>query len=687
MSQTSTEPDAVDPFLWLEEVLGDEALSWVRERNAESARQLEDPSFAPLEREILAVLDSDAKIPYVTQEGRWLYNFWRDAKHVRGLWRRTTLAEYRKAEPGWQTVLDLDALGAAEKEHWVFHGAQFLRPGHRRCLMSLSRGGSDAVVVREFDVEAKAFVQGGFALPEAKTEVAWIDQDTLYVGTDFGPGSLTSSGYPRLAKRWKRGTPLAAAAVVFEGAATDISVSAWRDPTPGFQRDFAQRSPSFFTNETFLVGPGGKLTRLEVPLDAKSAVHREWLLVELRTAWTAGGRTFPAGALLAARLDAFLAGGRALEVLYAPTPTASLQSWSWTRGRLVLNVLDDVKSRLTVLAPTAAGWTRAPLDGAPEVGSVSASPLDELESDDLFLVATDFLTPTSLSLLSPGKPPERLKQMPSFFDATGLEVTQHFTTSTDGTRVPYFQVSRAGLALDRSHPTLLNGYGGFEISMLPTYSGGIGRGWLAKGGVYVLANIRGGGEYGPRWHQAALQRNRPRADEDFAAIAEDLVRRGVTSPKRLGVLGGSNGGLLVGNMLVRHPQLLGAVVCMVPLLDMKRYTHLLAGASWMEEYGDPDQPDQWAYIQTFSPYHKLVPGAALPPTLFVTSTRDDRVHPGHARKMMAKMRSMGYDARYFENIEGGHGGAADNRQAAHLWALAYRFLARTLGLDPDAKGK
>ncbi|HEY4002592.1 MAG TPA: prolyl oligopeptidase family serine peptidase, partial [Candidatus Xenobia bacterium] len=416
----------------------------------------------------------------------------------------------------------------------------------------------------------------------------------------------------------------------------------------------------------------------DVPLDAEAGCFREWMTVRLRSAWTVGGHTWPAGALLATRFDDFMAGQRHFVMVYQPQPNTSLAHYEWTRHHLILNVLQDVKSTLSVLTPSAGDWHREPFEGAPKFATASVEAVDDQVSDDYFMQVTGFLSPPTLYYGQIGRQPEKLKQSPAFFDASGLEVSQHFATSRDGTRIPYFQVAPRGLKLDGSHPTLLNGYGGFEISEVPFYSGAIGSAWLSWGGVYVLANIRGGGEYGPKWHEAALQQNRPRAYEDFAAVAEDLVARHVTSPARLGCFGGSNGGLLMGNMITTYPQLFGAIVCQVPLLDMKRYTHLLAGASWMAEYGDPDKPDQWAFIRTFSPYQNVSKDAKYPPVLFMTSTRDDRVHPGHARKMAAKMLDMGYPVLYYENTEGGHGGAADNQQRAHMWALAYTFLRQKL---------
>ncbi len=675
----STPPAATasdDPYLWLEGIDGARPLDWVRQHNAVTVGKYADtPAFKRLDARLLEVLDSDARIPFVSKLGDHYYNFWRDQAHPKGLWRRATLAEYRKAEPEWETVLDLDALAAAEKENWVWHGAQCLRPDYRRCLLSLSRGGADADVVREFDLIDKAFVKDGFALPEAKTQVAWIDHDHLYVGTDFGPGSMTESSYPRIAKVWTRGTPLAAAKTVYEGKPDDMAISAWRDQTPGFERDFVHRALAFYDSETYLLGQDGKLARIDVPNDAETGVEREWLLIEPRSDWTVGGRTYKSGSLLAANFDAYMAGERALTVLFEPTTTTALDGYSWTRHHLILNVMDNVVNRIEVLTPQPGAWQREPLGGAPALSSIEAGGIDADESDDYFLTVSGFLQPATLYYGALGKgEPEAIKHSPSFFDASRFEVSQHFATSKDGTRVPYFEIAPKGLKLDGANPTLQYGYGGFEISLQPSYSGSMGRAWLERGGVYVIANIRGGGEYGPRWHQAALKAKRLRAYEDFAAVSQDLIARKITSPGHLAAMGGSNGGLLMGNMLTHYPQLYGALVSQVALLDMKRYTHLSAGASWIAEYGDPDKPAEWDWIKTFSPYQNVEPGKHYPPVLFTTSTRDDRVGPVHARKMAAKMMAQGFDASFYENIEGGHGAAADNRQAAFMSALAYTYL-------------
>ena len=674
-ADTAKAPAPPDPYLWLEDVTGERALEWARARNAESARVLETGDFGALEKRILDILDSDARIPYVQKLGPWYYNFWKDAKNPRGLWRRTTLEEYRKEHPSWETVIDLDALGAAEKENWVWHGADCLKPEYKRCLLSLSRGGADASVVREFDLESKTFVKDGFALPEAKSwGTGWLDAETLYVGTDFGPGSLTSSGYPRIAKVWRRGTPLAEAETVYEGKGEDMMAFAFRDHTKGFVRDFVHRSITFYTNE-LLLRRDGKLVKIEKPDSANADVHRDLLLLKLRDDWTVGGKTYPAGALLAADFEGFLKGERRFDALFEPTERKSLAAFSSTLHHVLVNELDNVKNRVYVLTRKDGKWAREPLPGTPEFGTVTASAVDNEESDDYFMTVTDFLTPTSLFLGTVGKgAPEKLKQLPAFFDAKGLAVSQHEVASKDGTRIPYFQVARKDLVLDGKNPTLLSGYGGFEIPEVPIYSPGQGAAWLEKGGVYVVANIRGGGEFGPKWHQAALKANRHKSYEDFIAVAEDLVRRKVTSTPHLGIRGGSNGGLLVGNMLTMRPDLFGAVVCQVPLLDMRRYNVLLAGASWMGEYGNPDDPKEWEFIRTFSPYHNVKDGVQYPPILVTTSTRDDRVHPGHARKMVALLTEKKQDVLYYENIEGGHGGAANNKQTAFMNALAYTFL-------------
>ncbi len=668
-----------DPYAWLEDVTGDKALDWVRARNKISHAALEaDPQFAKLKADLLAILDSDERIPMVGKHGEYFYNFWRDKENPQGLWRRTTPEEYEKSEPKWDVILDLDALCKSEKENWVWDGAQLLRPDYKLALVSMSRGGADAQVTREFDMEKREFVKDGFYLPEAKGSIGWIDHDTCFVQTDFGPGSMTDSGYPRLAKVWNRGTPLASAENLYEGKQADMAVGAMHDDSPGFERNFVSRNIAFYNDELFLRTDEGKLTQIDAPNSANKGVFHDYITFELRDPWEVGGNTFPAGSLLIGKFDEFLAGNRKLTPVFTPSASTALASYGFTKDYLFINVLDDVKNRISVIKLGSKDWKPEPLVGAPQFGTVNISAVDADESNEYFLTASDYLTPTTLSIGEIGKQPKRLKALPEFFDATGLAISQHFATSADGTKVPYFMVARKGMKSDGNNPTLLYGYGGFEISMQPNYSAGVGRSWTSQGGVYVVANIRGGGEYGPRWHQAALKANRLRAYEDFAAVAKDLFAQKVTSPRRLGIQGGSNGGLLVGNMITLYPEVMHAAVCQVPLLDMKRYNHLLAGASWMAEYGNPDKPEEWAFIQKFSPYHNVKKDRKYPAVLFTTSTRDDRVHPGHARKMMARMEEFGHDVTYYENIEGGHGGAANNEQAAHMQALAYVFLKNKL---------
>ncbi|MET0198496.1 MAG: prolyl oligopeptidase family serine peptidase [Rhodococcus fascians] len=671
--------NAIDPYLWLEEVTADEALDWVRTRNAATTAALAGDEFDATEARILEVLDTDARIPYARRRGEYLYNFWRDASHVRGIWRRTTMDEYRKDEPAWDVLLDLDAVAAAESENWVWSGAQVLRPDQKIALVTMSRGGADATVVREFDLESRTFRDDGFFVPEAKTDVGYMDADTVYVGTDFGDGSLTDSGYPRIAKRWHRGTPLAEATTVFEGEASDISISAWHDRTPGFERDFVQRATDFYNAELYLL-EGDALTLVETPTDATTSVHKQWLLIRTMTEWTVGDVTYPSGALLATNFDDFVGGSRDITVLFRPDAHRSLHQWAWTENHLLVVTLVDVATEIGIYTPSADGWSDTPLTGLPELTSIEIVGTDgEENGDEFFLSSSGYLTPATLLFGTVGGGVEALKQAPSFFDTEGLTVAQHFATSLDGTAIPYFVV-RKEPADDSPAPTLLYGYGGFEISLTPSYSGATGSAWLEKGGTYVVANIRGGGEYGPDWHTQVLRAGRHKVHEDFAAVARDLVDRGITTPNQLGAQGGSNGGLLMGIMVTKYPELFGAIVCQVPLLDMKRYHLLLAGASWVAEYGNPDDPDEWAFISEYSPYQNVVGPAekTYPPILIATSTRDDRVHPGHARKMAARLEETGHTVRYFENIEGGHGGAADNAQLAFKTALTYRFLWNTL---------
>lgn len=663
---------ADDPHLWLEDIDGADALDWVRRRNEMTIAEFSDDEFERMRAEALEVLDTDTRIPYVRRRGEFLYNFWRDAANPRGLWRRTTLGSYRSDRPSWDVIIDVDELARTDGENWVWAGADVIEPDHSLALISLSRGGSDASVVREFDMSTRSFVDGGFALPEAKSRIAWEDHDTLLVGTDFGPDSLTDSGYPRIVKRWRRGQPLADAEILFTGSRTDVTVAAGVDRTPGYERTLIYRAIDFFNDERYQLR-SGELVRIDAPTDASVSVHRNWLLIELRTDWHTGTADFAAGSLLAADYEKFLSGTAELTVVFEPDAHTCLHQYAWTRDRLMMVTLADVASRVEVVTP--GSWTREPVTGLPPSSNTVIVATDDT-GDEIFLDSSGFLTPSTLLHGTAGGELTAIKQAPSFFDSANLEVAQHFATSDDGTQVPYFVVGPTG---HPTGPTLLAGYGGFEVSQTPGYGGVLGRLWLTRGGTYVLANIRGGGEYGPGWHTQAMRGGRHKVAEDFASVARDLVARGITTPALLGAQGGSNGGLLMGIMLTKYPELFGALVCQVPLLDMRRFHLLLAGASWIAEYGDPDDPEDWAFISQYSPYQNISADRRYPPVLVTTSTRDDRVHPGHARKMTAALEQAGHQVRYYENIEGGHAGAADNSQTAFKSALAFTFLRRMLG--------
>jgi prolyl oligopeptidase len=673
-----------DPHRWLEEVRSERALDWVRARNAATERALAgSKTFDALFSDALSALDAEGRIPELEQRGDHVYDLWQDEAHPRGIWRRTPVDELRAAPARWETILDIDALAEREGVKWTFKGASCLPPEHARCLVRLSPEGGDAVEVRELVMDTRTFVDpeaGGFHLPEAKTDVAWIDADTIFVATDFGEGSLTTSGYPRVVKIWRRGTPLAEAETVLETDPESIAVGPRRyfgDPPV----DIVTESLTYWTHR-YHQWLDGALVPLSLPEDAVVADrYRDGLLVQVKSDWTIGAETYPVGAVVFARLDALRAGEGGHEVVVAPTDTTTIEEVAATRAGVLVRLLDDVRGRLRVHRRGPDGrWTseRLPL---PDTGALEIMSAGD-DRATAFVTYEGFLTPTTLYLAhTETAQVERLRQQAATFAAELFEVEQHFATSADGTRVPYFQVARKDMERDGSNPTHIFSYGGFRNSLTPSYSGSYedlsgayGKLWLERGGVFVLANIRGGGEYGPAWHRAALKADRERAFEDFEAVAGDLVARGVTSPEHLGIEGRSNGGLLVAATMLRRPDLYGAVICGVPLLDMKRYHRLFAGASWMGEYGNPDVPEEWAFISRYSPYQNVPEDAELPPIFMYTSTADDRVHPGHARKMTARLRARGHEALYYENLEGGHGGSSTHEQLAYRLALAYAFL-------------
>lgn len=670
---------SADPRQWLEEIESPRALEWVKARDAKALAELQaDPRWKAVEADARAVVLAADRLPMPQMHGRWIYNFWQDPKSVRGLWRRSTPEEYRKPEPKWETVLDLDALSAKEKENWVWKGADCLEPEASRCLLTLSRGGKDASVKREFDADKKEFVAGGFVLPEAKSDAAWFDADDLFVGTDFGPGSMTKSGYPRVLKLWRRGTPLSAAKTIYEGNESDVSVSAWVARRPDGRLTMVEQRLTFFTSRRFLYGADGTLTEAPLPHSAElRGFFDGCLLAGLRDPWFVNGATVPAGALVAWPAGAKDASG--LETVWLPTESSSLQGAAAARGGLYLSVLENVQGALFRARRDGTSWsvTRLPFPAGASLGFAAAD-----DYSDLLLVdAATFLQPTAImawdgAAMNPR--PETWRSLPARFDAAGLSSEQRWATSRDGTKVPYFLIRRASAPFDGTTPTLLYGYGGFEISMAPYYLATVGRLWLSRGGAYALANIRGGGEFGPRWHAAALKENRQKAFDDFEAVAEDLARTKATSPRRLAVQGGSNGGLLVSTVLTQRPELFGAVLCEVPLTDMLRFNKLLAGDSWVGEYGSPDVPAEAEVLRRYSPYQNVKPAPRYPRTLVYTSTKDDRVHPGHARKFTARLEEAGQPVMYYENTEGGHSAAANLEQRVKRYAIEYTFLLREL---------
>jgi len=673
--------DTSDPFTWLEDIEGARALDWARAENARSLPILEsDPRFAPMRAEARAILTSPARIPIGSIHNGAVYNFWQDEVHVRGLWRRASVESYRKGAPQWETLLDFDRLATDEGENWVSSEFACLSPEYRHCMVELSRGGGDTSTWREFDTATKTFVKGGFALPEAKSEVAWVDADTLLVGTDWGPGSLTDSGYPRIVKVWRRGTELAAATLLFEGSKTDVAVRAFVDQDGG-PRPFVLRGVSFFETEYHYAPALAKPTRLPLPLNADiQGVLDGRAIFSLREPWSHRGKDFPQGSVVAYEL-----GSGAAELVFAANEAQSVEAVAVGRTGLVIQYLDHVSGHAARVTRTSQGaWQASPIplppNGVLKIASAGGG------TDDAMLSFESLTSPLALYYVTTANQVEKIFATPPAYDAAEVVVEQRFATSSDGTKIPYFVMGKRSVLARGNAPTIQYAYGGFLAATLPVYyedpsrpqHGALaGKLWVSRGGVLVLSNIRGGSEYGPRWHQAGLRENRQKVFDDFIAVSEDLIRTGVTSKGKLGAIGRSNGGLLMGVVMNQRPDLYAAIVNGVPLLDMQRYTKLGAGASWVAEYGDPDTAD-WTYMSKWSPYQNLRPGVAYPPVFYYTSTKDDRVHPGHARKAAAKMKALGRDYFYYENMEGGHGGAANQDQLAYRIALEYAYFARML---------
>ncbi|MFO0333992.1 MAG: prolyl oligopeptidase family serine peptidase [Pseudomonadota bacterium] len=681
-----------DPYLWLEDVEGERALAWARERNERSLGELRaDPRFPRFEADARAILEAQDRIPDPVLMGGRVYNFWQDATNVRGLLRRADWASWESGEPRWETVLDVDALSAKDGKRWVTGMPRCLPPEYRRCLVTLSDGGKDAALVREFDVETREFVAGGVTLPEAKSQESWLDADTLAVATDWGPGTMTESGYPFVMKLWRRGQPLSAATEVFRGTPRDVGIFpvSLRDRDGTRVLVMARLETFFESTQHVLVGE----RTVQLPVPRRASVQGLWkgqLVVSLEEPWrvpaaqvaVASGAAeveFPKGAVVSFALRELLDGGRLrVHEVYRPGPRESFQSFGGAKSSAFLLASDNVVTRAHRYDFADGRWTRLGTLALPEGAQVTAGDA-EVDDDRAFFYAEGFLVPRSLWLADAAtgavKP---VDEMPPRFDASKHVVEQFEATSKDGTKVPYFVVRPKDLEYDGAAPTLLYAYGGFQVPMPPAYSGTLGKLWLESGGVYVLANIRGGGEFGPAWHQAGLKTKRQVIYDDFVAVAEDLVARKITTPRRLGIMGGSNGGLLMGVMLTQRPDLWNAVVVQVPLLDMLRYHLLLAGASWVDEYGSPDVPEERAFLERISPYHNLRAGVRYPPPFFVTSTKDDRVHPAHARKTAARLEELGQPYYYYENMDGGHAAASDQRERAKRIALEFTYLSRRL---------
>ena len=667
-----------DPYLWLEEVDSKESMDFVNQQNKATIDKLsQQKEYQSIYNKSLEIYNSTDRIVYPTMKGEYIYNFWQDKEHERGIWRRTMRGSYLSGNPQWEILLDIDAMAAKDNIKWVYKGAEGLYPNYDRFLVSLSNGGGDAVTTREYDVDTKSFIDGGFFVDEAKGGVSYLDENTLIVASDFGEGTMTTSGYPRQVKLWKRGTLLKDAPIIYEGNQADVGT--WG----GMMRDGEKkytvitRAMTFYTTETN-VWLNNKIIKLDIPQDCNiNTLLNDQLIVSLKSDWEVAGYTFQQGDLISMNFTSLLKGNKSIQLIYRPDEFSSISGISATQNKLIVTLVTNVKSQMYIYTFANDDWKKEKVN-APDFGTIYTIDADEF-SDTYFFNFTNFLTPTSLYIADASNNSVKLfRSLPAYFDAGKYKVEQFKAKSTDGTMVPYFVVSSKTIENNGKNPTLLYAYGGFESSSQPFYSGTIGNAWLENGGVYVLANIRGGGEFGPKWHQAGLKEKRQNVYDDFHSVAEDLIARKTTSPQHLGIMGGSNGGLLVGVAFTQRPDLYNAVVCQVPLLDMYRYNKLLAGASWMGEYGNPDIAEEWEYIKKYSPYQNLKPNTKYPEVFFTTSTRDDRVHPGHARKMVAKMNAMGYKVYYYENIEGGHAGSSTNEQRARSAALEYSYLLMKL---------
>ena len=673
---------ATDDYLWLEEIDSSKSMQWVNKYNLITDEKLKSSALYPeLYNQALSVLNNKSRLPSVSQSGKWLYNFWQDENNPRGIYRRTSLKEFKKKQPKWETVLDMDKYSLEHNKNYDYHGMRCLPPKGINCLVNLSPEGGDAVEIREFNLKKKQFIKGGFKVPLAKTQISWIDKDTVYIGTEFGKDSMTASGYPRIIKKWKRGTSLSDAKILFTADEKSMAARAFRIKENKSSIDIISESTSFWSSDKYQL-LDDVLTPLNLPTTSSiSGTYKNKLVVSLKEDWSFNNKEYIQGEILLIDVTLLKGNEGTIESVIKPDNKTVIESVNTTKRGLLITILEDVKAKLFLYKKLKNNEWEIQNIPFPDNGTLSITSVDD-KTGDFFVQYESFITPPSLYHVNAKKlHPKLIKQQDESFDGSKFKVEQYFTKSTDGTKVPYFVVMNKKTKFNSKNPTHIFSYGGFRNSLTPSYSGSYealsgayGKLWLERGGVFVLANIRGGGEYGPAWHAAALLKNRHKSYEDFEAVARDLFKRNITSAKHLGIEGRSNGGLLVTATMTRHPELYSAVVCGAPLIDMKRYNKLLAGASWMGEYGNPDEPDMWDYIKTYSPYQNVSTSVKYPPILFYTSTRDDRVHPGHARKMAAKMLKLGNPVEYYENIEGGHHGFSTNEQLAHRLALSYTHL-------------
>ncbi len=675
-----------DPHIWLEEARGEKALEWVKAENERTLGLLTaDPLFEQLKAEALTILDSEDRIPFVSIRPDGLYNFWQDKANPRGLVRKATLESYRTDTPEWEVVLDVDALAKAEGREWVYQGSTCLPPELRHCMISLSDGGKDATIMREFDMVTKSFVEGGFELPESQGNMQWIDKDMLLVTRNFDGTLKTESEYPYTSRIWKRGQSLGDAREIFRGSPKNVwaGASLLRDNKGTIHAYTAFRAVSFHETE-YYVQKDGEWLRLEIPLKASPyGIVDGHLLYSTDVDWTVDGQTFPADSLVAVDLDEWKANpnGAKKTLVWAPGERQTKQGGSITGNSLFVTMLDNVVGKVVRFDFADGAWHQTPV-ALPDNATLGIATSSD-ETDQIMFTVTDFLNPTTL-YYSDGGTPEAIKTSPLYFDPAGMDVEQFSATSKDGTKIPYFIVKPKGMKVDGTTATLLTGYGGFQVPRLPAYLGTTGKLWLEKGGAYVLANMRGGGEFGPNWHQTAIRENKQRTWDDFIAVGGDLVKRGFTSPQHLGIQGGSQGGLLVGTAFTQRPDLFGAAIVQIPLFDMLRYHLIGRGASWIGEYGDPRIPEQRAWIEGYSPYQKIVEGVDYPSPFLWASTADDRTHPAHARKGAAKLKALGQPYYYYEEMTGGHSGGVDNEQRAQLQALQFIYLMERL-MDDRSK--